>query len=153
MTDLTNRMRTCAAAILAQKDKGGLGEPWVTEMVAADAADLLIEASNMLEAVPADAVDLLTEARNILETKPTPLLGEPMEIIPPVAPRPSIEFGLGSATWLAPGDTLPKANPYRSANTCPNCDSRAHKTVRRYKNRLTLECPACGQQWDYAARS
>ena len=88
----------------------------------------------------------------MLETIPAPP-GEPMEIIPPVAPRPSIEFGLGNATWLAPGDTLPKANPYRSANTCPNCDSRANKTVRRYKNRLTLECPACGQQWDYAARS
>src|SRR6187431_3290118 len=112
MTDLTNRMRTCAAAILAQKDKGGLGEPWVTEVVAADAADLLTEASNMLETIPAS-------------------LGELMEIIPPVAPRPSIEFGLGSATWLAPGDTLPKANPYRSANTCPNCDSRANKTARR----------------------
>ena len=148
MTDFTNRMRTCAAAILAQKDKGGLGEPWVTEMVAADAVDLLIEASNMLEAVPADAVDLLTEARNMLETIPASL-GEPMEIIPPVAPRPSIEFGLGSATWLAPGDTLPKANPYRSANTCPNCDSRANKTARREGSVIMLTCPACGHQWQY----
>ena len=145
MTELTNRMRTCAAHILAHQTADDF-------TVYRDAADLLIEASNMLEAVPADAVDLLAEARNMLETIPAPP-GEPMEIIPPVAPRPSIEFGLGSATWLAPGDTLPKANPYRSANTCPNCDSRAHKTVRRYKNRLTLECPACGQQWDYAARS
>jgi len=145
MTELTNRMRTCAAHILAHQTADDF-------TVYRDAADLLIEASNMLEAVPADAVDLLAEARNMLETIPAPP-GEPMEIIPPVAPRPSIEFGLGNATWLAPGDTLPKANPYRSANTCPNCDSRAHKTVRRYKNRLTLECPACGQQWDYAARS
>jgi len=123
-----------------------------TEHLLDDAAALLLEASELLDTVPADATDLLTEASNILEAMPAPR-GEPMEIIPPVAPRPSIEFGLGSATWLAPGDTLPKANPYRSANTCPNCDSRAHKTVRRYKNRLTLECPACGQQWDYAARS
>jgi hypothetical protein len=145
MTELTNRMRTCAAHILAHQTADDF-------TVYRDAADLLIEASNMLEAVPADAVDLLAEARNMLETIPAPP-GEPMEIIPPVAPRPSIEFGLGNATWLAPGDTLPKANPYRSANTCPNCDSRANKTVRRYKNRLTLECPACGQQWDYAARS
>ena len=145
MTDLTNRMRTCAAHILAHQTADDF-------TVYRDAADLLIEASNMLDAVPADAVDLLAEARNMLETIPAPP-GEPMEIIPPVAPRPSIEFGLGNATWLAPGDTLPKANPYRSANTCPNCDSRANKTVRRYKNRLTLECPACGQQWDYAARS
>ena len=145
MTELTNRMRTCAAHILAHQTADDF-------TVYRDAADLLIEASNMLEAVPADAVDLLAEARNMLETIPASL-GEPMEIIPPVAPRPSIEFGLGNATWLAPGDTLPKANPYRSANTCPNCDSRANKTVRRYKNRLTLECPACGQQWDYAARS
>ena len=145
MTELTDRMRTCAAHILAHQTADDF-------TVYRDAADLLIEASNMLDAVPTDAVDLLTEARNMLETIPASL-GEPMEIIPPVAPRPSIEFGLGSATWLAPGDTLPKANPYRSANTCPNCDSRANKTVRRYKNRLTLECPACGQQWDYAARS
>jgi len=145
MTDLTNRMRTCAAHILAHQTADDF-------TVYRDAADLLIEASNMLDAVPADAVDLLAEARNMLETIPAPP-GEPMEIIPPVAPRPSIEFGPGNATWLAPGDTLPKANPYRSTNTCPKCDSRAHKTVRRYKNRLTLECPACGQQWDYAARS
>ena len=148
MTILTDRMRTCAAFIQARPNDA----PMPTEHLLDDAAALLLEASELLDAVPADATDLLTEASNILEAMPAPR-GEPMEIIPPVAPRPSIEFGLGNATWLAPGDTLPKANPYRSANTCPNCDSRAHKTVRRYKNRLTLECPACGQQWDYAARS
>jgi len=122
MTELTDRMRTCAARIVAVASEG--------DVVYNDAADLLIEASNALEAVP------------------TPL-GEPMEIIPPVAPRPSIEFGLGSATWLAPGDTLPKANPYRSANTCPKCDSRANKTVRREGSVLMLICPACGHQWRY----
>ena len=141
MTELTNRMRTCAAHILAHQTADDF-------TVYRDAADLLIEASNMLEAVPADAVDLLAEARNMLETIPAPP-GEPMEIIPPVAPRPSIEFGLGNATWLAPGDTLPKANPYRSANTCPNCDSRANKTARREGSVIMLTCPACGHQWQY----
>jgi len=140
MTDFTNRMRTCAARIAAVASKD--------DIVYNDAADLLIEASNMLDAVPTDAVDLLTEARNMLEATPAPP-GEPMEIIPPVAPRPSIEFGLGSATWLAPGDTLPKANPYRSASTCPNCDSRASKTARREGSVLMLICPACGHQWRY----
>ena len=113
MSELTDRMRTCAAYIIANRDAAGVPTADVLRATA-DAADLLIEASNMLEAVPADAVDLLAEARNMLETIPAPP-GEPMEIIPPVAPRPSIEFGLGNATWLAPGDTLPKANPYRSA--------------------------------------
>ena len=141
MTELTNRMRTCAAHILAHQTADDF-------TVYRDAADLLIEASNMLDAVPTDAVDLLTEARNMLEATPAPP-GEPMEIIPPVAPRPSIEFGLGSATWLAPGDTLPKANPYRSASTCPNCDSRASKTARREGSVLMLICPACGHQWRY----
>ena len=122
MTDLTDRMRTCAARIVAVASKD--------DIVYNDAADLLIEASNILEAAPAP-------------------WGEPMEIIPPVAPPSSIEFGMGRATWLAPGDTLPKANPYRSTNTCPNCDSRASKTVRRVENKLMLVCPVCAETWEF----
>ena len=75
MTDLTDRMRTCAAYLLDLQEKG------VIDIVATpavkDAADLLIEASNQLEELHS------TGALRI----PTDL-GEPMEIIPPMPSAP-----------------------------------------------------------------
>jgi hypothetical protein len=63
MSDLTDRMRTCAAYIMSRPNDA----PMPTEHLLDDAADLLIAASNALE---------------------TEDLGEPMEIIPPqTAPR------------------------------------------------------------------
>ena len=124
MTDLTDRMRTCAAAIVAGDDYGD----W--RLVMEDAADLLIEASNAMEAAPAP-------------------LGEPMEIIPPVVMKPKPPAVEG--TWIAPGGPLPVARP-PSARACPRCDSRANKTVRRDGNRLMLICPVCAQTWEFKPR-
>ena len=127
MTDLTDRMRTCAAAILAGEPTTG----WVS-LVMHDAADLLIEASNALEAAPAP-------------------LGEPMEIIPPVTVGTGLSALTAPATWLVGGDTLPVARP-PSARACPRCDSRANKTVKRMANTLMLVCPVCAHAWPYTKK-
>jgi hypothetical protein len=122
MTDLTDRMRTCAAAILAGEPTTG----WVS-LVMHDAADLLIEASNALGAAPAP-------------------LGEPMEIIPPVVTKPKPPAVEGA--WIAIGDTLPVAR-LRPLRACPKCDSHAAKRVRRDGNHLMLVCPVCAETWEF----
>jgi len=131
VTDLTDRMRTCAAFIQARPHDA----PMPTEHLLDDAAQLLIEAAH--------EIDVLTGPID---------LGEPMEVIPPVVPRPSIDFGTAGATWTAPGDTLPKANPFRSDRTCPKCDSRAAKRVRMWQNTISLICPACDHAWPYTKK-
>ena len=126
MTDLTDRMRTCAAAILA----GAPNKPFMEwQIVYNDAAALLNEAAAALEAPPA----------------PPPPLGEPMAIIETVVGTTPAEISL----WLAPGDPLPglKRSGTVSPRACPKCDSRATKTVRRIAGHMILECPACDAQW------
>jgi len=120
MTDLTDRMRTCAAH-LASAGIGANGQ------AIDDATALLIEAADALEALP-------------------PPVGEPMEIIPPVVGTTPAEISL----WLAPGDPLPglQRSGTVSPRACPKCDSRATKTVRRIEGRMMLECPACDAQWE-----
>ena len=126
MTDLTDRMRTCAAAIVA----GAPDQPFMEwQLVYRDAADLLIAAATEIE--------LLTGPID---------LGEPMAVIPAAA-RQMPE--LPGAAWVAAGDTLPVANPYRGRHTCPKCDSRAGKTVRRVENKLMIKCPVCSETWEY----
>jgi len=126
VTDLTDRMRTCAAylSVLDPSD-------WSDEVqdVMRDAADLLIAAATEIE--------LLTGPID---------LGEPMAVIPAAA-RQMPE--LPGAAWVAAGDTLPVANPYRGRHTCPKCDSRAGKTVRRVENKLMIKCPVCSETWEY----
>jgi len=122
MTNLTNRMRTCAAH-LASAGIGANGQ------AIDDATALLIEAADALEAAPA----------------PAPL-GEPMAIIETVVGTTPAEISL----WLAPGDPLPglQRSGTVSPRACPKCDSRATKTVRRIEGRMMLECPACDAQWE-----
>jgi hypothetical protein len=72
--ELVHRLRTCAAAIASSADGGN---PWDVALIANDAADLLLEASNMLD-VPAE-------------------LGKPMEVIQATQPKPQ------AAAW---GDQL-----------------------------------------------
>jgi hypothetical protein len=141
MTDLTDRMRTCAAYILkaATADERDAGTEFALNMAARDAADLLIEASNVLEIALRDAV-----------------LGDPMEIIPPVVVQadasesfiPKSQHG----AWIAPGGPLPgvKHSGTISPRACPKCDSRANKTVYRRNKHFVLECPACGHVWERA---
>lgn len=138
MSDLTDRMRTCAAAMLTENfDAWREYENEQQARILRDAAALLLEAATLLDCV-ADRGEIIP-----IVNQP-----EPMEIIEP----PPAGFDIDrkpTGTWVDSNSALPIANPYRSKRTCPNCDSRAQKIVRHYKNRLTLECPVCGQQWDY----
>jgi len=125
MTELTDRMRTCAAYILQRKERG---DQWAAEIVALDAVDLLIEASNLLaEKIPAEP------------------LGEPMKILE-AALDAHMTHIRDPATWVGPHDTLPQP---RSPKACPQCDSRAHKKVFRQGRRLMLACPVCAKEWPY----
>ena len=132
MTDLTDRMRTCAAHILAEMGRTQHDE---VPQVYTDAAKLLLEASNALDAVPAP-------------------LGELMEIIAPVsAPDNSMSRAgtVPKAVWTA-GDlpAVPDGAPPRPRNKhiCPNCDSRATKRVHRYRHKVALSCPVCQHEWE-----
>jgi hypothetical protein len=134
MGDLTDRMRTCAAWIIEHDSRAG-GPSKVLANVTLDAADLLIEASNLLEQAHLP-------------------LGEPMEIIPPIA-RETPDGMIGgpypdAGAWIAAGDTLPAVKHGTvSPRACPHCDSRANKTVRREGAKLMLTCPVCGATWEY----
>jgi hypothetical protein len=125
VSELTDRMRTCAAYILARKERG---DPWAVEIVALDAVDLLVEASNLLE-----------------EKMPAEPPGSPMEIL-----ERAVDAHVTSirdpATWVGPHDTLPQP---RSPKACPQCDSRTHKKVFRQGRRLMLACPVCAKEWPY----
>jgi len=130
MSELTDRMRTCAAHILARAAKP---DPWAGELVALDAADLLVEASNLLvEKQPEPAP----------EAVPEQLALEPF-VFPPA---PAGQAAQPSATWTAPHDTLPGPRPPRA---CPQCDSRTHKKVFRQGRTLMLACPVCAKEWPY----
>jgi len=123
VTDLTDRMRTCAAFLLNDD---------VTDeyrlRAFAHASELLLAG--------ATEIDVLTGPID---------LGEPMEVIPPVVTPPPV-VSQTSAMWV--GDDLkPIPNAPHSRNACPNCDSRAQKTVYREGKQLVLECPVCGSRW------
>jgi hypothetical protein len=123
VSELTDRMRTCAAYII-----GHYGDD--ADHAIRDAAQLLIDASNLLT-----------------EKIPVPDLGAAVEITPQsVAKR--VEQDLGSQ-WIAPLGPLPTTASPRSSRACPQCDSRASKRVYRDKNRLMLACPVCGNAWEY----
>ena len=130
MSELTDRMRTCAAYLLQRKNEG---EQWAVEIVALDAVDLLVEASNQL------SVHLPVEPQ-----------AQPMEILQPVAAPPpappAAPAQAPDATWVGAGDTLPSA---RSPKACPQCDSRTAKKVFRQGRQLMLRCPVCAKEWPY----
>ena len=140
MTDLTDRLRTCAAYILGRAKED---DPWAVEFVSYDTADLLIEASNVLEGAPQP-------------------LGEPMEIIEPAQDLQrkldQDPFLAGTrivprATWTTnAGDlpAVPTGQPSKRPNrVCPQCDSRAVKRVIREGSQLFLSCPVCAATWNY----
>ena len=124
MTDLTDRMRTCAAylSVLDPSD-------WSDEVkdVMRDAAKLLVEAAH--------EIDILTGPID---------LGEPMEVIPPVVAQTS-------PMWVAPGGQIPlEWARHRSKTACPKCDSRTQKKVYRTIDRTAmLVCPVCAHEWQY----
>ena len=133
MSDLTDRMRTCAAYILDRKTQG---DQWAAEIVALDAVDLLVEASNQLQVhLPVEP-----EAQLMEILQPAPAAATPVQ----EAVQASVQAS--DATWVGPHDTLPTP---RSPRACPQCDSRAHKKVFRQGRRLMLACPVCAKEWPY----
>jgi len=141
MTELTDRMRTCAAFILSRPHDGA-------DAYLSDAANLLLEASNVIEAAP-------------------PPLGEPMDIIPPPVPLPAQDLqttpkagwtttqdvrSVPKAVWTTNAGDLPpvpNSRGYRHPRVCPSCDSRATKRVFRHENKVMLACPVCATAWEY----
>ena len=132
MTDLTDRMRTCAAAIAVEQASTRHDE---VPLLYTDAAALLLAAATEIE--------LLTGPID---------LGEPMEVIEPVKSLPpllQVPPDLpqpGSGFWT--DDNLKTVlNAPKSQNACPKCDSRANKTVRKKGKSLWLVCPVCEHAW------
>ena len=141
MTELTDRMRTCAAYLAAIN-----GEAALFENALRDASDMLLEASNVLENIP-------------------PPLGEPMAIIEakPAAQKPANDLPaitghseppVPKAVWITNAGDLPPvptgSKPaYRPPRVCPACDSRANKRVFRQDNTVFLACPVCAHAWEY----
>ena len=129
MSELTDKMRTCAAFILQRE---GDGHSWAAELVALDAAALLSEAANVLEAPP-------------------PPLGEPMEILEPAILGvaridPATMKPMSPAVWT--DNQLPQSTP-RRPSVCPKCDSHAGKTVVKVSRVVMLQCPVCDHTWKY----
>ena len=132
MTDLTDRMRTCAAYMIEAMGAWEEGAGTPAKRVCQDAVDLLIAGSNLLEAIPQP-------------------LGEPMEIIEPLPAAPPTE-PLTSDLWTDPGVPTTDASSVRNERNpraCPKCDSRSAKRVYRDGRRLMLQCPACSTAWQY----
>jgi len=125
-SDLILRMRTCAAAIVAAVPR----ESWVA-LVSDDAAKLLVEASNAL-----DAYDALEE-RVFTEPLGEPIVGQLREPI-------DLTESAGGATWTTPGE-LPDAVP----RPCPSCGNVGARTVHIAGRRLMLTCAMCSHQWEY----
>jgi hypothetical protein len=141
VTDLTDRMRTCAAFILR-------GEDHKYAQVYSDAADLLIEASNALEAIPeplGEPMEILPETKVVAKPSDLPVTGVPRKI----ASAADMMKGVWTtnAGDLPPVPTGPPSK--RPVRVCPQCDSRATKKVYREGSRLMLACPVCGAGWEY----
>jgi len=132
VTDLTDRMRTCAA-FLCGEAKAGDGSLRDFGKAIIDARDLLIAAAH--------EIDILTGPID---------LGEPMEVIPPVVTPPPV-VAQTSPMWVDPGGPLPGVTHSGtvSPRACPKCGSRANKRVTRVDKVMMLVCPACGHQWRY----
>jgi len=132
MTDLTDRMRTCAA-FLCGEAKAGDGSLRDFGKAIIDARDLLLAAAH--------EIDILTGPID---------LGEPMEVIPPVVTPPPV-VSQTSPMWVAPGGQLPlEWVRHRSKTACPKCDSRTQKKVYRTIDRTAmLVCPVCAHEWQY----
>lgn len=114
-TELVYRMRTCAAALLSRS--GEAHTPF--QRMYNDAADLLVEASNLIDV-------------------PEPI-GEPMEML---TNTQAVTKNAPMATW---GGDLPTVK----AQPCPKCGSIDARSVHRAGKRLMLTCPVCSASWEY----
>jgi hypothetical protein len=123
MTDLTDRMRTCAAYLRSNEPIGAI----------LDAADLLIEAADALEKF------VVEPAHEAIKAQLEQLGMQPMKIIEPKPPTPTSP----PTTFHDPGP--PAEIPTHSSRSCPSCGSRANKNV--HVNGMKLECPVCSFTW------
>jgi len=135
-SDLTHRMRTCAATIVASDGEARM-------RACEDASALLVEAAAALSA----------------DIEPDGSPGEPMQLLEPVRPvrTNNDPAWLTDATrvvpddpmWIAPGASLPglKHSGTVSLRPCPHCESRTQKKVFRVDGRMMVECPVCCTRW------
>jgi hypothetical protein len=103
-TELVYRMRTCAAAILSSKDSEA--------RVVVDAAELLIEASNLLDTPeePGEPMEIITSVGGI-DRKPSAVWGADL---PAAVPQPCPSCGsIDARTARRAGRQL--------MLTCPRC--------------------------------
>jgi len=115
--DLVYRLRTCAAAILAVDPR----ESWVA-LVSDDAANLMVEAANLLDEPLGEPMAKLETGLNPTQTPSGP-------------------------TWTTNNMELPAAAP----RPCPACGEISARRVDRVGRRLLLTCPGCKHQWEYGA--
>ena len=139
MSDLTDRMRTCAAFLLWAQEHGDLEH---TQNAVADATNLLIEAANALEVAP---VAIETIEKLIEQPKQLALDAWEADVQESVAKQLAEKI---AGTWIAVGDALPTAR-LKSSKVCPKCDSRANKITRIQGNRVMLTCPVCATAWEF----
>jgi hypothetical protein len=135
--DLQARMLTCSTHLATIE---------ISEILRDDQMEAIIAARSML-----------VEAANLLEQlKPPPFLGEVMAMIEPLPPGAQINHEpqsfRQSKSLIDPGVPTLLQHPV-SKNACPNCDSRANKTVVRQGSKLFMECPVCGHHWPFAGRA
>ena len=126
-SELVHRIRTCAAALLARDDPE-------LSIIHRDAADLLVEASNLLD-IPDD-------------------LGEPMPIL---EPQPTTMGGVdraANAVWTTGTVWLPEMPPLQAIEkprVCPGCSQHTAAVVNRVNRKLWLTCQECAYRWEYVA--
>ena len=131
MSELTDRMRTCATRIQTVCGPD--------DIVYNDAAALLLLAATELENPPVVLQPWLPiEAPTPLETTKAAPEKTVWEQV--------IASDLSGAAWIDPGVPDLPTQPL-SRNACPKCDSRAQKTVRVKERMMIVGCPACGHQW------
>jgi hypothetical protein len=143
VSELTDKLRTCAAHVLAQEIKG---EHWAAMIVKTSAVDLLLEAANVL-----DGADGALKPQGRQE----PDNPAEVEVVPPPPSpyNPYVDWGPVTSVGAFNAADLPTVGATqtrsRSPKACPQCDSRAAKKVTRVGNRLVLHCPVCAKEWPY----
>jgi ribosomal protein L37AE/L43A len=150
MTDLTDRMRTCAAYLLTTQLVGD-------NDAVKDAAELLIEASNELQ--PVETIPPPPPGFSI-DRSPSPMWRPPFPHTDVMAQAASEHSGIPAGHLPPPPVAARVARAVeqmrereRSPSTCPKCDSRAAKKVYREARKLMLACPVCGERWQYKPKA
>jgi hypothetical protein len=128
-SELVHRIRTCVAAMLAN-DKAEL------PAVYRDAADLMLEASNLL-----DVDEPLGEPMPILAPSPGAAAANAEQLNPYHSP-------VGNAIWLTT-ELLPEQ--FNKPRVCPGCAQHTAAVVNRVNRKLWLTCQECAHRWEYVA--